>query len=87
LGFLAAGIAGLSLTAPVPPLALLGRKKRIAGLGYGGREYVLAADIDVLAGGAAEFLVESGRILPGKLFHAVDAEKLKIAEHGWSDGD
>jgi len=87
LGFLVAGIAGLSLAAPVPPLALLSRKKRIASLGYGGGEYVLAADINALAGGATEFLVEPGWILPGKLFHALNAEKLKIAEHGWSDGD
>ena len=86
-GFLGAGITGLSLTAPVPPLALLGGKKRITGLGYGGGEDILAADIDALAGGAAKFLVEPGWISPGKLFHAVDAEKLKIAEHGWSDGD
>jgi len=81
------GMAYLSLAAPVPPLALVSRKKRIASLGYSGGEDILAADIDVLAGGAAEFLVEPGWILPSQLFHALNAEKLKIAEHGWSDGD
>jgi hypothetical protein len=69
------------------PLALVGRKKRVAGLGHGGGKNVLATDIDALAGGATEFLVEPGWILPGKLLNAADAEKLKVAEHGWSNGD
>src|SRR4051812_47336445 len=79
---LAAGIAGLSLAAPVPPLALLGREKWVAGLCYGGRENVLAADIDALAGGAAEFPIQLYRIALRKLLDAADAEQLKIAEHG-----
>jgi hypothetical protein len=89
---LAAGIldldkAGLSLAAPIPPLTLLGGEKRIAGLGNGGGENILAADVDALAGGAAEFLIQRGGVAPGKLLYAADAKKLKIAEHGWSDGD
>jgi hypothetical protein len=91
-GILAAGIldldkAGLSPAAPIPPLALLGGEKRIAGLGNGGGENILTADIDALAGGAAKFLIQRGRVAPGKLLYAADAKKLKIAEHGWSDGD
>jgi hypothetical protein len=66
---------------------LLGGKKRIAGLGYGSRKDVLAADIDTLAGGAAELLIKPGWILPGKLLDAADAENFEIAEHGWPDGD
>jgi hypothetical protein len=80
-------MARLSQAAPIPPLALLGRKKRIACLGYGGGKNVLAADIDALAGGAAELLVERGWISPGKLFHAADAKQLKIAQHGWPNRD
>jgi hypothetical protein len=80
-------MARLAPAAPVPPLALLGGKKRIAGLGYGSGKDVLAADIDALAGGTAEFLVEPGRVLPSKLFHAADAKKLKIAQHGRPNGD
>jgi hypothetical protein len=68
-------------------LALLDGKKRIARLGHSGGEDVLAADIDALAGGAAELLVEPGRISPGKLFHAVDANQLKIAQHGRPNGN
>jgi hypothetical protein len=79
------GIAGLSLTAPVPPLALLGRKKRIAGLRYGGRENVLAADIDALAGGAAELLIELGRIALRKLLYRANPQKLEITKHSWPD--
>jgi hypothetical protein len=75
-------MGGLSLAAPIPPLALLGRKKRITGLRDCGGKDVLAADIDALTGDAAEFLVEPRWILAGKLLHAADAEKLKIAEHG-----
>jgi hypothetical protein len=78
-------MAGLSLAAPVPPLALFGGKKRVARLGHSGGENVLAADIDALAGGATEFLVEPGGILARKLFYAADTEKLKVAEHGWPD--
>src|SRR5579864_710293 len=73
-GFLFVDTAGLSLAAPVPPLALLGGKERIAGLGHGGRKDVLAADIHTLAGGAAELLVEPGGILGRKLLYAADAE-------------
>jgi len=80
-------MARLSQTAPIPPLALLGRKKRIAGLGHSGGKDILAADIDALASGAAEVLVEPGRISAGKLFHAADAKQLKIAQHGRSNGD
>jgi hypothetical protein len=91
-GFLSAGIldldkVGLSLAAPIPPPALLDGEKRIAGLGNGSGENILAADIDALAGGAAKFLIQRGRVAPGKLLYAADAKKLKIAEHGWSDGD
>src|SRR5579864_9633473 len=83
-GFLFADTSGLSLAAPVPPLALLGGKQRIARLGHRSREHVLAADIDMLAGSAAEFLIKLCWILAGKLLYAADAEKLKVAEHGWS---
>src|SRR6267142_6351555 len=86
-GFLNSDIAGLSLAAPIPPLALLGGKKRVACLGHGGGKDILATDIDGLAGGATEFLVEPGRILPSKLLNAANAETLKIAEHGWSNGN
>jgi hypothetical protein len=68
-------------------LALVGRKQRIARLGHGGGKDVLAADIDALAGGAAESLVKPAWILAGKLFHAADAKQLKIAQHGWPNGD
>jgi hypothetical protein len=78
-------MAGLSLAAPIPPLALVGRKKRIACLRHCGGEDILATDIHALAGGATEFLVEPSRILAGKLLNAADTEKLKIAEHCWPD--
>src|SRR5258707_5714529 len=61
--FLAAGMARFPLPAPVPPLALLGREQRIAGLSYGRREDVLAADVDALAGDAAELLIKVGWVL------------------------
>jgi hypothetical protein len=80
-------MARLSQAAPVPPPALLGGKKRVAGVSHGGGKNVLATDIDTLAGGAAEFLVKPGGILAGELFHAADAEQLKIAQHGRSHGD
>jgi hypothetical protein len=73
--------------APIPPLALLGRKKRIACLGHSGREDVLAADINALAGQSAELLIQLSGILASKLVHAANPEKLKIAEHGWPYGN
>ena len=78
-------MAGLALTAPVPPLALFDGQKWIAALGYGGRENVMAADIHGLSGDAAKFLVEALWVLPGKLLHAANAEKIKITQHGWPD--
>jgi hypothetical protein len=80
-------MARLSQAAPIPPLALRGGKKGIARLGHGGGKDVLAADIDALAGGAAESLVKPGWILAGKLFHVADAKQLKIAQHGRPYGD
>src|SRR4029077_6238061 len=80
-------MVGFPLPAPRPPLALLGRKQRIAGLSYGRGEDVLAADVDALAGNAAELLIEPGRVLPGKLLDAADTEKLEVAQHGRADGD
>jgi hypothetical protein len=68
-------------------LALLGRKERIACLRHGGGKDILAADIDALAGGAAELLVKRARISPGEVFHAADAEQLKIPQHGRPNGD
>jgi len=56
-------MARFPLPAPVPPLALLGREQRIAGLSYGRREDVLAADVDALAGDAAELLIKVGWVL------------------------
>jgi hypothetical protein len=78
---------GLPLMAPIPPLALLGREQRVAGLRYGRGEDVLAADVDALAGNAAELSIEPGRVLPGELCNVTDAEKLEVAQHGRANGD
>src|SRR5579871_2645629 len=82
-----AGMVGLALAAPVPPLALLCGKKRIAGLGNGGGKDILAADVHALAGDLEKLLVETFWILAGKLLHAANAKQLKVAQHGWPDGD
>src|SRR5215813_7186213 len=84
---LVAAILRLSLTAPIPPLALLGRKKRIEGLGHGCGKDVLAADVDALPGNAAEPLVKPRGILPRKLLDAANSQKLEVAQHGRSYGD
>jgi hypothetical protein len=68
-------------------LALLGRKQRIAGLRYGRGEDVLAADVNALAGKAAELTIEPGRVLPGQLCNVTDAEKLEVTQHGRANGD
>src|SRR5579884_1074317 len=85
--FLLAGMAGLSLAAPIPPLALPGGKQGIARLGNSGRENVLAADVDFLASNLAEPLIKADRILQGKLAHAADAKQFKVAKHGRTYGD
>src|ERR1043166_9419276 len=81
---LVAAILRLSLPAPIPPLALLGRKKRIARLRHGCGKDILAADIDALSGNAAEPLVKPPRILPRQLLDAANAQKLEVAQHGRS---
>ena len=85
--FLFAGMAGLALPAPVPPLALLGGKKGVARLGDGGGENILTADIHVLAGDTTKLVIEPGWILPGKLFDAANAKQIKVAKHGRADRD
>ncbi|HEY4675598.1 MAG TPA: hypothetical protein VIJ01_00470, partial [Candidatus Angelobacter sp.] len=59
----------------------------IASLGHSSGEDILAADIDALASGTAELLIELSRIALRKLLHRANAKKLKIAEHGWSHGN
>src|SRR5581483_8089563 len=83
--FLVAGMARLSLPAPVPPLALLGWQQGIASLGHSRCENVLAADINVLSGDAAELAIELDRILTGKLLYAADSQHFKISQHGWTN--
>src|SRR5689334_19596551 len=77
-------MARLALPAPVPPLALLRRKQRIARLLDRRGEDVLAADVDALAGHGAELPVEARRIAPGQLLHAADAQDLEVPQHGRS---
>src|SRR5438270_6083448 len=80
-------MACLALPAPVPPLALPGRKQRIAGLRHGRGKYVLAADIDPLSGQDAELAIHPGRVLPRQLFHAANAELFEVAQHGRTHRD
>src|SRR5271154_1692452 len=84
---LAAGIAGLSLAAPIPPLALFAGQARIARLRHGGAKNVEAADIHPLAGFGAQALVQLFGILTRELRHAANAEQVEIAKHGRADGD
>src|SRR5215472_2423964 len=85
--FLAGGIACFPLAAPEPPLALLRRQQRIACLSHGCCKNVLAANIDVLTGKAAELAIELGRVLMGKLLHAADSQQFEITQHGRSYGN
>src|SRR5262249_4011430 len=85
--FLDAGMVCFPLPAPVPPLALLGGQQRVARLGHGCREHVLAANVDALAGNAAELAVKPDRFLPGEMLYVANAEQFKVAQHGWADGD
>src|SRR5437588_8520814 len=82
---LIAAMACLPLPAPIPPLALLSREKRVARLGHGRGKDVLAADIDALARHAAEPLVKPCGLLPGQLPYAVNAEKVEVAQYGRAD--
>src|SRR5271156_4044924 len=84
---LAAGIAGLSLAAPIPPLALFTGQARIAGLRYRCGENIEATNINRLAGFGTEALVKFFGILAGQLGHAANAEQVEIVQHGRADGD
>jgi hypothetical protein len=66
---------------------LIGGKERIARLGHGGKENVLAADVHGLRGNATEFLIQPRGTLAGKLLHGMNAQKLKVAQHGRPNGD
>jgi hypothetical protein len=82
-----AGIGGLSLAAPIPPLALVGWQPRIASLCDGRAKRVQAANIDVLAGDFAELLIQANGILFGEVRDTANTQKFKIAEYGGPDGD
>jgi hypothetical protein len=78
-------MASLPLPAPIPPLALLGRQKRIARLGHCRGENILAANVDPFPGNAAKPAIEFDRVLARQLFHAADFQELKVAQHGWAN--
>src|SRR5271163_3385049 len=80
-GFLAPGIARLSLLAPVPPLRLLERQPRIPRLRHGRPEHVQAADVLRLSGDVAEFFVKPFRIAPPELPYTADPQHLEVANH------
>src|SRR5271155_3001083 len=84
---LAAGIAGLSLAAPIPPLALFTAQARVAGLRYCCAENIQAANIHRLPGSGAQALVQFFGVLARELRHAANAEQIEIAQHGGADGD
>src|ERR1700674_111590 len=83
--FSVAAMARLSSAAPVPPLALLRRQKRIPGLRHGRAKNIQAADVLRLPGDLAKLLIKFLRVPPGKLRHAGDPEQIEIAQHGRSD--
>src|ERR1700722_6779116 len=80
-------MAFLSAAAPIPPLAFFGGEQRVASLGYGGLKGVKAADVDALAGDAAEFFVHFAGILGCELADGADFQQLEIAEHGGANGN
>src|ERR1700683_44669 len=83
--FLAAGIARLSLPAPVPPLRLFQRQPRVSRLRHRRAKDVEAADVLRLPGDFAEFFVKLLRIASRQLPQAADPEHFKVPNHGWSN--
>src|ERR1700690_3678339 len=83
--FSAAAITRLSSAAPVPPLALLGRQKRIPRLRYRRAKNIQAADVLRLPGNLAKLLIKLFRVPPRELRHAGNPEQLEIAQHGRSN--
>src|SRR5271165_148571 len=82
----AAPIARLSLSAPIPPLALVERQPRIPCLRHGRPKDIQAADVLRLAGNLAKLLIELLWVLPRELGDAANAEQVEIAQHCRSNG-
>jgi hypothetical protein len=66
---------------------LSGGKAWVTGLSDCSGEDIEATDVVGLAGDFAKLFVESMRIAAGELGNPVNAEQMKIAEHGRADGD
>jgi hypothetical protein len=66
---------------------LIGREKRIARLGHGRSEDVEKTNVVVLAGDAAELLVEAPGIGAGELADGADSKQFEIVYRGRPDGD
>src|SRR5215475_6589791 len=75
------GMICFPLSAPIPPLALLGWESRILRLGYGGAKDVQAANVLRLPGDLTQFFVQLLRIAPRKLRHPVNAQHIEVADH------
>src|ERR1700682_2717542 len=77
----------LSQAAPIPPLALLRGKPRVTRLRHHRVKNVEAADVLVRRRHAAQLLIESLGILPGKLRHAAHPQEFKVAQHRRTNGN
>src|ERR1700722_17193506 len=81
------GMAFFPAAAPIPPLTFLRGQQRVASLGYGGLKGVEAADVDALAGDAAQFFVHLAGILARELADGADFQQLEVAKHGGANGN
>src|SRR5579862_1105141 len=80
--FSAPAIACLSSAAPVPPLALFQRQKRIPCLRYRRAKNIQTADVLRLPFDSTQLLIKLLGISPRKLRHAGNPEQLEITQHG-----
>ena len=78
---------GFPSPAPIPPLAFFRGQAGVACLGNGGLESVEDAGVLALAGEPFETRVHSLGILFGKLRDGVNAELIKVPQHGGPNGD
>lgn len=78
---------GFSFAAPIPPLAFSRGQARVACLGHGSLKNIQDTGILALAGEPFEARVHFLGVLFGKLRDRVNAEPIKVAQHGGPNGD
>jgi hypothetical protein len=81
-----AGISGLSLSTPVPPIPLLGRQRWIARLSDSCAENIQTTNVLSFTFQPAQGAVHLIGVAPRQLSHGANSQQVEVLQGCWSNG-